>query len=232
MQSLESTLLSYASLHLPSLPQLYTWKFNTDIVRDAFNEVVPGANWYEKTRALKRALSQKWVSSPHQRMDFADYAVRVWGGVKRNAPATLQGYVQTVSQGSVPANHKGIASWSKVAAFSDPEAHAIFDARVSFSLNAIQMLKGDGQCWWFPHLAGRNTLLQASWPHLKARAGEQGWRRVATANVYPAYIDLLGRVSRQLQVDMQDIEMLLFSKAEDLAREFNQAFAGGQQHAE
>ncbi|MET3456338.1 hypothetical protein [Pseudomonas kilonensis] len=224
MHSLENTLLSYATQHLPSLPQIYTWKFDTALVRHSFEWEIGGSNWYEKTHALKRHASQKWGSSPEKRMALADYAVRVWGGVKRNAPATMQGYVQTVSQGQVPSNHKGIASWSKVAAFSNPNEHAIFDARVSFSLNVLQLIHGDEQRMWFPHLAGRNTQLNACWPRLKTLARQQSWLRIATTDVYPTYIGLLVNVSRKLNVEIGDVEMLLFSKAEDFALAFNEAY--------
>ncbi|SDA96816.1 hypothetical protein SAMN03159443_05780 [Pseudomonas sp. NFACC15-1] len=224
MQSLENTLLSYATQHLPSLPNIYTWKFDTALVHHSFKWEIDGSNWYEKARALKRHVAQEWTASPEQRMALADYAVRVWGGVRGNALATMQGYVQTVSQGRVPDKHKGIASWSKVAAFSNPTEHAIFDARVAFSLNVLQRLHGDEQRWWFPHLAGRNTHLNACWPRLKTQAREQRWIRIATTDVYPTYIELLVNVSRKLDVEIGDVEMLLFSKAEDFAGAFNEAY--------
>jgi len=224
MQSLENTLLSYATQHLPSLHHIYTWKFDTALAHQTFEWTIAGSNWYEKTRALKRHASREWAASHEQRAVLADYAVRIWGGVKRNAPATMQGYVQIVSQGQVPVNHKGIASWSKVAAFSNPDEHAIFDARVSFSLNVLQMLHGDERRWWFPHLAGRNTQLNACWSRLKIQARQQGWLRVATTDVYLTYIGLLMDVSRKLDVEIGDVEMLLFSKAEDFATAFNEAY--------
>lgn len=223
MKALEATLLSYAAQHLPALPSDYVWKFDPAVVHTDFGVTVTGATWYDKTRALKRALSQVWTSRPSERSALADYAVRVWGGVKRNAPTTIDGYVQTVSHGGVPRNHKGIASWSKVAAFSDPGKHAIFDARVSFSLNAIQWLSAGGQCWWFPQLAGRNKLLGETWPVLKTHAKVQKWTVVDSTQVYPTYLALLKSVSRSLHKDIDDVEMLLFAKAEDLARAVNAA---------
>lgn len=221
MKALEATLVSYAKQHLPTLPNDYLWKFDPEVVLTDFGVTVTGATWYDKTRALKRGLSQVWSSRPNERTALADYAVRVWGGVKRNAPTTMGGYVQTVSQGAVPQSHKGIASWSKVAAFSDPGKHAIFDARVSFSLNAIQLLSGGGQCWWFPHLAGRNKLLVETWPVLKTHAAVQKWTPIDSKQVYSTYIALLTSVARSLRTDIDDVEMLLFAKAEELARAVN-----------
>lgn len=223
MPSLEATLLSYARLHLPLLPQIYLWKFDPAVVHQSFALPVDGASWYDKTRALKRAIANQWHSSPERRGDIADYAVRVWGGVRSNAAATMQSYVHTISNGQLPQNHKGIASWSKVAAFSNPDQHAIFDARVSFSLNAIQILHGTGERLWFPHLPGRNTLLTATWPALKRQASQQGWARIGSTQVYPTYIELLHAGSAKLGVGVDDIEMLLFAKAEDLAREVTAA---------
>ena len=223
MKALEATLVSYATQHLPALPNNYSWKFDPAVVHTDFGVTVTGVTWYDKTRALKRGLSQVWASRPNKRTALADYAVRIWGGVKRNAPTTIDSYVQTVSQGDVPKTHKGIASWSKVAAFSEPNEHAIFDARVSFSLNAIQLLSGGGQCWWFPHLAGQNKLLRETWPVLRTRAEVQKWTAIESTQVYSTYIVLLKSVSRSLRKDIDDVEMLLFAKAEELARAVNAA---------
>lgn len=223
MEPLKATLATFAAQHLPSLPNDYDWTFKPEVIQASFGLSVTGATWYDKTRALKRGLARTWVSEPHQRAAIADYAVRIWGGVKRNAPTTMSAYVQTVSRGQVPEKHKGIASWSKVAAFSDPESHAIFDARVSFSLNAIQLLRGNEPCWWFPQLSGQNTLLNATWPTLKAHATQQGWTTVGSTEVYSAYIRLLTSTATTLGKEIDDVEMLLFAKAEELAREINEA---------
>lgn len=221
MNALEATLLSYATQHLPALRNEYVWKFDAAVARTDFGVTVTGTTWYDKTRALKRGLSEVWTSRPNERTALADYAVRVWGGVKRNAPTTIESYVQTMSLGAVPKSHKGIASWSKIAAFSDPSSHAIFDARVSFSLNAIQLLSGAGQCLWFPHLAGRNKLLVEMWPLLEAYADVKKWTPIDSTQVYSTYITLLTSVSRSLRKDIDDVEMLLFSKAEELAKAVN-----------
>jgi hypothetical protein len=219
MKHLDATLRSFAESNLPTLPQVYTWKLNASVLQQSFGLTLAGTNGYERTRELKRKLAQAWASSPPpRRTELADYAVRVWGGVRGNAAKTLQGYVDVVSQGEVPATHKGIASWSKVAAFSDPERHAIFDARVSFSLNAIQWLaKDEAPCWWFPKLPGRNTHLKEAWPILKERADAERWTRVGTRETYSSYIQLLEQTAGPLGVDIGDIEMLLFAKATELA---------------
>ena len=225
MKNLDATLLSFAQSNLPSLPQVYTWKLNASVLQQSFGLTLDGTNGYERARELKRKLAQAWASSPPpRRAELADYAVRVWGGVRGNAAKTLQGYVDAVSQGEVPATHKGIASWSKVAAFSDPERHAIFDARVSFSLNAIQSLaKEEAPCWWFPKLPGRNTLLKEAWPILKAQADAERWTRVGSRETYPHYIQLLERAAGPLGVGIGDIEMLLFAKATELANQVRTA---------
>lgn len=222
MKNLDARLRSFARSNLPSLPQVYTWKYDLAVVQQSFGLHIGGANWYERTRELKSQLAQAWAASPSRRADLADYAVRVWGGVRGNAADTLLSYVDAVSQGKTPATHKGIASWSKVAAFSDPERHAIFDARVSFSLNAIQLLdEEEAPCWWFPQLPGRNTLLTQTWPILKARARTQGWSRMGSDETYPRYITLLERAAGPLGVGIADLEMLLFAQAEALAHQVN-----------
>lgn len=214
---LDAILCSYASQKFPSLPLDYKWKFDVAMASKSFNMPINGKNWYKKTCALKRGIANKWNSSPEQRANLAEYAVRVWGGIKRNNAATIQSYVQVISQGQLPPTLKGIASWSKVAAFSNPDVHAIFDARVSFSLNAIQMLHGEGEWWWFPHLAGQNKLLNEIWPSLKKQENQKKWSHIEPQKVYSTYIDLLNNVAQQLKINIDDVEMLLFSKAEELA---------------
>lgn len=59
------------------------------------------------------------------------------------------------------------------------------------------------------------------WPRMKAQAIQQSWIRIATTSVYSTYIELLMSVSRKLDVEIGDLEMLLFAKAEDLAQTFN-----------
>ncbi len=56
---------------------------------------------------------------------------------------------------------------------------------------------------------------------MKAQAIQQSWIRIATTSVYSTYIELLMSVSRKLDVEIGDLEMLLFAKAEDLAQTFN-----------
>lgn len=219
MHSLEKNLSIYAGINASSISENYTWKFDQKILATRFHLSTDGENWCEKTRALKRGLARTWTLHPERRMDVADYAVRVWGGVKRNAAVTLQRYVEIISDGKLPENHKGIASWSKVAAFSNPDLYAIFDARVSFSLNAIQVIYGGEDFFWFPQLPGRNNLLNASWPFLKSIAVKNSWHVVESPEVYSVYINLLRAVSVKIGIDLEEVEMLLFSNAEKLARE-------------
>lgn len=222
MQALHHTLMRYAQQHLTTLPQDYRWKLKPEHVEQAFGLALPADSFYAMTRAVKRGLADQWQTMPHRRLALADYAVREFGGVRTNAPATLQSYVDIISQGRVPETVKGIASWSKVAAFSDPQAHAIFDARVAFSLNALQWLAGQAPCWWFPQLPGRNKLLTATWPLLKAQRVKQGWLRQADDVVYGNYLASLRTVAQELGAEIDDIEMILFAKAETLAQQVRQ----------
>lgn len=223
MPSLEKLLHAYAQQHLPLLPQSYVWKFDAAVVAQQFQVAIAGDSWYAKTCALKNAMATLWAAHPEHRMAYAHYAVSTWGGVRTNAPATMERYVHIVGAGQLPAHYQGIASWSKVAAFSAPQEHAIFDARVSFSLNALQLLQGAGEGCWFPKLPGRNTLLTAVWPLLQAHARLHAWQRLPAAQVYPRYMAALREVSQALGVTIGDVEMLLFAKAEALAHAVREA---------
>ncbi|MGN1057344.1 MAG: hypothetical protein ACI4QS_11600, partial [Comamonas sp.] len=89
MQALHHTLMAYAQQQLTTLPQDYRWKLKPEHVEQAFGLVLSAGSPYAMTRALKRGLAQQWQTMPQRRLALADYAVREWGGVRTNAPATL-----------------------------------------------------------------------------------------------------------------------------------------------
>lgn len=138
-----------------------------------------------------------------------------WGGVRRNADATIQRYVLTMDADLAGGPLAGIASWSKVLAMRDPARYAIFDARVSAALNALQIVWGDDAIL-FPRLPNQNRTIKAFNGWLESEHHDT--RRVQKGDVYPGYMALLREVGSRLGHAAPDqVEMVLFANAEVLA---------------
>lgn len=166
---------------------------------------------------LKRALAARWRSDPDGRSDLATWIVASWGGVRRNDPATLQSYVRRTEEDLATGGLKGVASWSKILTIRDPEQFAIFDARVSASLNAIQLMSDRVQLL-FPNLPTRNTKLPEFQRSLRKRIQRRPYYQIASTQIYPTYMRLMNGVAQRLGHSSPDTaEMVLFANFEALA---------------
>lgn len=217
-QALVTTVQTYVQAEEPHLPTSYTWGLDTAKLQAHLNLSVQSGSSYDKNLDLKRQLGAEWTSKPGNRDKVADYYVRVWGGIKGNAPGKVSSYVAAISKGaSLPFD--GIASWSKVATAANPEEAAIFDARVSVSLNALQVLAAGPDAAYFPSLPSQNKVIKAISPLLKAGGQRRGWISVPKEETYAAYLNLLSRASAGMPgaLRIARAEMILFANAEALA---------------
>ena len=111
----------------------------------------------------------------------------------------------------------GIASWSKLLAIRDPERFAIFDARVAVALNALQIVQDHERPIFFPTLPSKNTQIGKFHDFMKDRDHGDA-HKAFPARAYGIYLRVLAEVAQQLDLPAIDqIEMLLFAQAEDLA---------------
>ena len=157
---------------------------------------------------------------PKEKFRVAEEFVRVWGGVTRNKPERILEYVSEEPDDTRIRPVKGIATWSKILSIRDPEQFLIFDARVSFSLNAVFEHAGHGSdVVFFPKLPGRNTVLRNAL--LRQQALGRAWNIDLTLQgglLYPAYLALLHSISKQLDVPSIHLEMMLFARAPAFAQ--------------
>ena len=182
---------------------------------------------YNATVALKDRLHEMWVQRPEQRLAIAKWVISDWGGVRRNLEETLKSYVQMAELNDPETPIKGVASYSKLLSVAHPKKFAIYDARVAVALNAAQFLM-DGAGVMFPYVPGRNKTtgdvinnrgfsqrIEFSSNELQRR----GWTVLAPRFGYQSYIELLDRVKDKLPQNrkLHDLEMTLFSQAEELA---------------
>ena len=109
---------------------------------------------------LRRFLRDLWTNEPGRRLGLAKWYVSVWGGIRANKPETIEKYVrlsETALAGS--GSVQGVATWSKILAMRNPDNYAIYDARVSAALTAIQFANGAQNPILFPRVQSRNTKI-------------------------------------------------------------------------
>jgi len=213
---------------LPKLKAEYNWPIKQSI-RDYVGGL-PQGNGYYPNRELKLRLNKKWINSLGNLSDRKSLAKRViqdWGGVNRNKDETLQRYVKMAEHELPGTPIKGVASYSKLLSVAHPEKYAIYDARVAVALNAVQLLMGLNGIV-FPYVAGRNNVTgnkqkKQGFSEMEEFAPNalesQGWSVIDPSCAYQTYIELLKDVNARFaeRLPLYNLEMTLFSQAEDLA---------------
>ncbi|MFG0548922.1 hypothetical protein [Pseudomonas sp. yb_9] len=216
------------------LPFLYDWKFDEALAAEKFAIEFTGANWFEKTLELKNHLRAQASTNTHQHGVIATYFIRDWGGIKRfsRVDETLSLFSQHAGSPVAPVTFTPpfarISSWSKWASVVCPDWACIYDARVAYSLNAINYMNG-AEHPIFPMPEGRNTrlrILDINTLLLTKRleSGESSDpKRLKQAHFIPdnqaylQYLTLVRNVSTLLWDDTEhihEVEMLLFALAD------------------
>lgn len=213
---------------------LYDWGFKEEIPEEKFGIRVEGSNWLEKTISLRNQLREYIRANPDRKVSVADYYIKEWGGIRRFDQSQ-----QTVSYFSCyedseerpkdfRPNFSSVSSWSKWASLVCPKWACIYDARVAYSINAINYLSnGEGKI--FPAPNGRNTRLgildvETLLLSNKLRPSDKNNPKaikksyyLASGDAYIRYLDLLVAVSKELWKDcnhIHEVEMLLFALAD------------------
>lgn len=169
---------------------------------------------------LKEKLHSMWVQSNEKvKGDLIEFYIVTWGGIKVNKKETLDFYKKSTSQQLINKGISGVSSWSKALVVHDCNNYAIFDARVSFSLNVLQILANTENKTLFPVLSSRNNLIKQGNFVIKEISKNESWSKLSNANFYTEYIKLLKSVATELDTNISTIEMLLFAKAENLVTE-------------
>lgn len=217
--TLAARVRSYVHRHHVTLAQQFEWRLNASTLATHLGLAVTGPTSFDRNIDLKLQLAALWAnSSLNVRRRIARYYVVAWGGIKRNDPARLNGYVSAAATGTVPPP-RGIASWSKILAASDPMQHAIFDARVALALNVLQLRPGRFERFLFPALPSQNANIASAAKAVRSHGRDMGWTRLRGVQVYPAYLEALQEAARGLPgpLPMATSEMVLFAHAPRLA---------------
>lgn len=218
MKELKSIILDYSKRYVDAENNWYNWReINETKLPNGIK--LPIGNQYVKNIALKKSLNEKWekASNHEEKNEIIEYYISTWGGIRTNSAESIRNYsIHSASQLITMNEIRGIASWSKAIVIHNPNQYAIFDARVSISLNCIQKLYDASFKILFPILSSRNKVVDFGNRLIKKVAKEENWYKADNSTFYLDYLEILRTVAVKLKTDISTVEMLLFAKAEDL----------------
>ncbi len=182
---------------------------------------LPEGNQYQKNIALKVALNQLWLGETDitRQEELIKYYISTWGGVRGNKSDRISEYSSQLPDQLVLRGKCGVASWSKALVVRDPYRYAIFDARVSVALNCLQIIDNTDIKSLYPILPSQNRTITHANARIKEIARVGGWTNLSNATFYESYLSLIRDVARECHTNISTVEMLLFSKALEWARQ-------------
>ena len=202
---------------------------------------VDGKTNYEKNVALKKLISKKLEQEDLNIRAVSKWIIQKWGGITRLSK-NIEAYIDCAKEKKYLDTLDGVASYSKLFAMFHYKEFAIYDARVAVSLNIVQLLSAEKNALFFPFLPGRNKITghdpkdgrgfsrlnEFSKTQIVNTSLQEWYTTSPRAEVYRVYNDILKRVSKRIDWPLHDIEMHLFSKAEDLVHQIrgDQRFKG------
>ena len=217
----EEAVAEYVEDHIEQLEDDYQWKFSLESLPVEVS--LQDESWLKKNLYLRRALHENWTGgTPEQRLKITSWYIANWGGVKANRQEKLALYASSSPEHLIERKTAGIASWSKALSIVDPTRFAIFDARVSSSLNSIQLIKDVLNPRYFPDLPSRNRTIISAATTAKLTF-RKNWEVASKEHFYRDCNTLFGKIAAKIGggVTLQMVEMVLFSRAELLALEWN-----------
>ncbi|MDB5781274.1 hypothetical protein [Caballeronia mineralivorans] len=212
--------LQYVKDRIEKLPTQYSWSFSEDAL--PCNIRLPAGGWFEKNLALKTALNVAWqAGSRGERIELCNWYIAVWGGIRRNSEEKMRFYATGSEESILTRGVQGIASWSKALTVRAPSRFAIFDARTSLSLTAIQLLANTPNPMVFPSLPSQNNQVKAANALVTTLRKTHRFQLVTSSGCYLEYNRLLSDIARAVGQGLtnQMVEMVLFADAELLGEE-------------
>jgi hypothetical protein len=196
----------------------YDWEINEAKV--PVGVVLKDGSPYERNVQLKRQLNQKWKhGNSEERREIIKYYISDWGGIRTNSEQKIALYSSGDPEALISLGKAGVASWSKALCIYSPEDYAIFDARVSASLNALQIINNTKQKTFFPCLPSRNKTIAKANSLFQRKFKKENWDLAKDREYYQTYVQLLKIAKADLldkTIEIYTLEMLLFAFAEKL----------------
>ena len=226
---IDENILKYFKEEINSLKLKYKWKIP---IVEGFNESDNSS--YDSNVKFKIFLKNKFFEKndiEHQ-IKVADIVIKKWGGIKSIHKKTIKKFIVNyyseksllIKDKTLP--HQCVSSYSKLYSILSPKDYAIYDSRVAACLNALQLNLRVSNGYVFNYVNGRNNIIGNSQKKIgftqnikfKERTikSEFGWERKKLKDNYKFYLDYLKTIQKRLKLsDLYDLEMILFSDAEN-----------------
>lgn len=215
---IENQIRQYVLENIDELAKSYSWSIDPNYLPIGIT-ITEKDSVYIQNVMLKKELNRLWSENTDQlfRNQLIRYYIVDWGGIKSNRSQTLDIYGSQDAESLIKRGLKGIASWSKALVVHNPDKYAIFDARVSFSINCIRYLSDNEEQIFFPKLSSRNKRIAFGAEYIWQHAKYKNWTRLRNKEVYFNYLQIIHNVANELNTSISTIEMLLFADAEKLS---------------
>lgn len=215
MEELKSVLTNFFTNYYDSESDWYHWVIKNNLLPSGIE--LPNENRVTRNLLLKEQLHAKWLQSDIKiKGELIEYYIVRWGGIRGNKPETLDIYKTNTAQELINKGLNGVSSWSKALVLHDCNKYAIFDSRVSCSLNYLQIIYNSKRKILFPILASQNKEITKANKNLKEISRD--WKKLGYNEFYDFYLELLSATANDLKTNISTIEMLLFAKAKDIIK--------------
>jgi hypothetical protein len=197
---------------------VYKWNINYHKLPDGI-KLNEKKSLFHQNLNLKHDLTNRYKKNEKDKKEIKrliKYYISDWGGIHTNSDETLRSYCEKSPEFIIKNGKKGIASWSKALTVINFRQYAIFDARVSVSLNGLILQHIDEKTEFFPILPSRNKIIKEFNQKLKIKLNKQDF--INSDIFYQTYLDIIKIVAKELKVGIAEIEMLLFAYAEEIAK--------------
>lgn len=141
MKKIEALILDFYLKNKKNLEIEYKWKVDLNKIPSEIS-IKKSTNNFELNLDLKQKLTTVFVSVNSKiKKELIHYYIYHWGGIRSNSQNTLEKYYNSKPVDLINLGLQGISSWSKAITVHDCNKYAIFDARVSASINGLQLNK-------------------------------------------------------------------------------------------
>ena len=215
MEELKKILIKFCTENLKTDSDWYHWAIKDEYLPRGIE--LSNDSRIQRNLSLKEQLHSKWSKSDDKtKEELIEYYIVRWGGIRGNKKETLDIYKKRPSQELIKRGINGVSSWSKALVLHDCNKYAIFDARVSSSLNYLQVINNTKEKILFPVLPSQNNKIKFA--NMKLKEISKDWKKVGNNEFYSLYLELLFVTAKELNTNISIIEMLLFAKSTDLIK--------------
>jgi hypothetical protein len=218
IKQLIKVVVKFYSLKCDKIDVVYKWKINSTKLPKGI-KLNEKKSLFHQNLNLKHELTNQYKKVSKDKKEIKKlikYYIYDWGGIHKNSDTTLNSYCDKSPVDLIKNGKKGIASWSKALTVVNYKEYAIFDARVSVSLNGLILQYLGESAEFFPILPTRNKEIKEFNQKLRQKINRQDI--IDSVLFYQTYLGIIKMVAKELNVDIAEVEMCLFAYSEEIAR--------------